>query len=102
MPTLFQGDAANAARGFEDEIMVRCPAHQMALAFRSAMELIEPKDQAGRAALWHRHTRPRPVRSQVEHKMFKVRRISGFLFRNQALPGWIVDVAIVDELLHFK
>jgi hypothetical protein len=34
--------------------------------------------------------------------MFKVRRISGFLFRNQALPGWIVDVAIVDELLHFK
>jgi hypothetical protein len=48
MPTLFQGDAANAARGFEDEIMVRCPAHQMALAFRSAMELIEPRPEFNR------------------------------------------------------
>jgi hypothetical protein len=31
------GDAAKAARGFEDEVMVRGPAHQMALAFQSAM-----------------------------------------------------------------
>jgi len=41
-------DAAKAARGFEDEIMVRCPAQQMALAFRSVMELVGPKREFNR------------------------------------------------------
>src|SRR5215469_12392564 len=36
------GDPAKAARSFENEIMV-CPAHHMALAFRSAMELVGPR-----------------------------------------------------------
>ena len=36
------GDAAKAAFRVENEIMVRCLAHHMALAFRSTIELVEP------------------------------------------------------------
>src|SRR5215472_17470817 len=41
------GDSAKAACGFENEIMV-CPAHHMALTFRSAMELVEPRREFNR------------------------------------------------------
>ena len=40
MPSVVPGDAAKAAGSFEDEIMVRCLAHQIALAFRSTIELV--------------------------------------------------------------
>jgi hypothetical protein len=37
------GDPTKAARGFENKIMVCCLAHHIALAFRSAMELVRPR-----------------------------------------------------------
>jgi hypothetical protein len=47
MPRAVLGDPAKAARGFENEILV-CPAHHMALAFKSAMELVEPRQEFNR------------------------------------------------------
>src|SRR5215469_4368387 len=41
-------DPAKAARGFENEIMVHRLARHMTLAFRSAMELVEPRREFNR------------------------------------------------------
>src|SRR5271166_4451432 len=42
------GDAAKAACGFEDKIMVRTLAHHMALEFRPTMELVGPRREFNR------------------------------------------------------
>jgi hypothetical protein len=42
------GDPAKAALGFENKIMVFCLAHRLALAFRSVMELVEPRREFNR------------------------------------------------------
>src|SRR5262249_6256327 len=55
------GDAAKAAPGFENKIMVCCLAHRMALAFRSAMELVGRRrefNRVGNAALGDRRRLP--------------------------------------------
>jgi hypothetical protein len=42
------GDAAKAAGSFEDEIMMRCLAHHIALAFRSTIELVRASGEFNR------------------------------------------------------
>jgi hypothetical protein len=42
------GDAAKAAVSFEDEIMMRCLAHHIALAFRSTIELVRASREFNR------------------------------------------------------
>jgi hypothetical protein len=42
------GDAAKAAGSFEDEIMVRCPAHHFPSYFRSTIELVRASREFNR------------------------------------------------------